>query len=150
MNGSCPRRVAHSLSECSARETDCPFPFTDVDFGLNLCCDSVDDEGESSHRSQHLNGNRLSVSTTEHSNNQCTIGLTRGPFIYSAFRAVNPSSIFLTPAWPNSEPCLWDTELHYELQVELALTIKRLVEQVCTKPRFSRFSIWHLAELTAL
>ena len=34
------------------------------------------DGGESSHRSQHLNGNRQSVSTTEHSNNQCTIGLT--------------------------------------------------------------------------
>lgn len=27
------------------------------------------------------------------------------------------------------EPCLWDADMHYELQVELALTIKRLVEQ---------------------
>ena len=54
--------------------------------------------GESSSRSQHLNGNRLSVSRAEHSFNQCTIGLTRGPFIYSVFRAVNPSSVFLTPA----------------------------------------------------
>ena len=52
--------------------------------------------GESSHRSQHLNGSRLSLSRTEHSFNQCTIGLTRGPFIYSVFRAVNPSSVFLT------------------------------------------------------
>ena len=27
------------------------------------------------------------------------------------------------------EPCLWDADLNYELQVELALTIRRLVEQ---------------------
>ena len=49
-------------------------------------------------KSQHLNGNSRSVASTEHSFSQCTIGLTRGPFIDSVFRAVNPSSVFLTPA----------------------------------------------------
>ena len=53
---------------------------------------------ESSSRSQHLNGNGQSVSRAEHSINQCAIGLTRGPFLYSVFRAANPSSVFLTPA----------------------------------------------------
>ena len=28
--------------------------------------------------------------------------VTRGPFIYSVFRAVNPSSVFLTPVWPST------------------------------------------------
>ena len=50
--------------------------------------------GESSSRSQHPNRNRLSVARTEHSINQCTIGLTSGPFIYSEFSVPNP---FLTP-----------------------------------------------------
>ena len=47
-------------------------------------------------QSQHLNGNSRSVSRTEHPFNQWVIGLARGPFIYSAFCAVNPSSFFLT------------------------------------------------------
>ena len=53
-------------------------------------------EGESSHRSRHLNGNSRSVLRAEHSLNQCAIGLARGPFISSVFSVPNPSSVFLT------------------------------------------------------
>ena len=44
---------------------------------------------ESSRQSQHLNGNRQSVSSVEHSLNQCAIGSTRGLFLHLAFRAAN-------------------------------------------------------------
>ena len=43
------------------------------------------ERGESSHRSQHLNGNRQSVASAQYSINQWVIGLTRGPFINSVF-----------------------------------------------------------------
>ena len=43
--------------------------------------------GESSHRSQHHSGNRLSVSNAEHTLNQCASRLGQDPFIHSAFRA---------------------------------------------------------------
>ena len=45
-------------------------------------------KGESSHRSQHLNGNRQSVSRAELSINQWAIGLSRGPFSFSLFSVV--------------------------------------------------------------
>ena len=45
---------------------------------------------------QHLNGNSRSVARTEHSFSQCTIGLTRGPFIYSMISVPNPPPVFLS------------------------------------------------------
>ena len=70
---------------------------------------SVDDpsQGESTRRSQHLNGNSRSVSITDYSINQCTIGLTtcdswpiRFLSVWCPQSACNPSSVCLTPRDP--------------------------------------------------
>ena len=55
---------------------------------------------ESSRQSQHLNGNSQSVSTAEHSLNECAPSSVRrnDPFIISVLRVSNPPSVFLTAA----------------------------------------------------
>ena len=50
-------------------------------------------QGESSHRSQYLNGNRQSVARAELSINQCASRLGHDPFIHSAFRAIHSLSV---------------------------------------------------------
>ena len=55
-------------------------------------------EGASSHRSQHLNGNIQSVSSVEHSINQCAIGLSVTHSFTQFSAAIDSLSVFLTLA----------------------------------------------------
>ena len=68
----------------------------DVDAELCAALAIKDALGESSRRSQHLNGNSRSVARTERSLNQCGSRLGLDTFVYSVFRSTHSSSVLLT------------------------------------------------------